>query len=452
MIAAPRLVLAAASSGAGKTTVACGLIAALRRRGVAVAPFKVGPDYLDPAYLSVAAGVPARNLDGWLLSPEALREVFQRAVTTVEVAVIEGVMGLYDGRADQPTGSTAALAKELAAPVIVVLDVTRASRTNAAVLLGLQRFDPGVTIAGVILNGIASERHLAWTAGPIQAATGIPVLGHLRREQGVAFSERHLGLVLPVDAPPTDQLERLAEQVENNVDLDAILAIARNADPLRTGDAGLFPAEPSRVRTRIAVARDAAFGFYYEDNLDLLAAWGAELVPFSPLAGSALPEDVGGVYFGGGYPELHAEQLAANEGMLASVRAAAARGLPIYAECGGLMYLCEELRGFEDQSHAMVGVIPDRSVLDQPRAILGYRTALARQDSLLTRAGQAIRGHEFHWSRRTIGAVTETAAYDLDAPPGLEGYARDNVLASYVHVHFGTDAGIAPRFVDLCAR
>ena len=448
-----RLVIAAATSGSGKTTVATAVAAALRRRGLRVQPFKVGPDYIDPSYHARAAGAPSRNLDSWLLEPPALLELFARAAAPADVAVVEGVMGLYDGRADTEEGSTAQLAKLLDAPVVLVLDVGKVSRTAAALALGCQRYDPDVRIAGVVLNRVGSERHHAWTASSIERATGLPVLGYLPKRSDLTLPERHLGLVPVAEGRVGDDFfERLVDQVERTVDLDALLRLARSAPPLTARPTGLFPAEPAAPRTRLAVARDEAFTFYYEDNLDLLRAWGAEVAPFSPLRDDRLPPGVGGVYIGGGFPELFGRELSANRSMLASLREAARDGLPLYAECGGLMLLSEGIVDFEGNRHPLAGIVPGWSTLDRPRLHVGYRTAVARRSSFLLDAGERLRGHEFHWSRVTA-VPAETAAYAIDGEEGrVEGFVRGNVLASYLHVHFGSDARMAPRFVEACAK
>lgn len=457
-----RIIIAGVTSGCGKTTVATAIMAALRHRGLRVQPFKAGPDYIDTGYHSEAAGVPSRNLDSWLVAPAAVKELFARSTAHADMAVIEGVMGLYDGRADTDEGSTAHLARLLDAPVVLVVDVTKTSRTAAAVVLGCQRFDPALRLAGVILNGVASDSHLAWSARPMEGATGLPVLGYLPWRAELRLPERHLGLVPTAEDPGSeDFIAVLAEQAEQTIDLDRLVTIARTAGPLAEETSpSLFPTEPRPCRTRIAVARDEAFSFYYEDNLDLLRAWGAELVPFSPLNDRHLPEGVTGVYIGGGFPELYADRLAANQAMQESLRRAAAVGMPVYAECGGLMYLCEGIVDFDGRSHPMLGIVPGRSVLDQPRLSTGYRVATAVRTSFLLKAGERVRGHEFHWSQLRDGPSPEYAAYELESSSTgrttapvrrLEGYAMGNVLASYLHVHFGTDPRLAQRFVAACA-
>jgi cobyrinic acid a,c-diamide synthase len=447
-----RLLIAGVSSGNGKTTVTSALLAALRRRGRKVQPFKAGPDYIDPSYLSRAAGVPARNLDPWLLPAARLKDLFARAAAGADLALVEGMMGLYDGKADSEEGSTAQLAKLLATPVVLVIDAGKLSRTAGAIALGMQRFDPALPLAGVILNGIASEGHRRWVAGPIEAATGLPVLGYLPSRPDLALPERHLGLIPTAEGGVADAFfEQLAEQAERTVDLDGILALAQTAPPLVAVPSDLFPVETIAPQARIAVAQDEAFSFYYQDNLDLLRAWGADLIPFSPLRDKALPAGVGGLYLGGGFPELYAAQLSGNAAMHAAIGQAARRGLPIYAECGGLMYLCEGIIDAAGVRHALLGLVPGWSAIDKPRLSIGYRTGLARCGSFLLSPGEPVRGHEFHWSNLQAGSAEGHAAYALDGEPArLEGYAAGNVLASYLHVHFGSDPQLAPRFVAAC--
>lgn len=482
----PRLVLAGVQSGVGKTTVACALLAAFRRRGLTVAPFKAGPDYIDPTYHTQAAGRPCRNLDTWLLSPPAVRELFHRAAAQAAVAVVEGVMGLYDGRTGGATGegeeegSTAHLAKLLDAPVVLLVNAAGTSRTAAAVVLGMQRFDPAVRLAGVVLSGIASERHLELVKGPIERTTGLRVLGFLPKRPEFALPARHLGLV-PAAEHGVDAafFDRLAIQAEATLDLNGLLTIAREAPPLfpvapplcreaphlsvqEHPPAALFPVAPAPTQARIALALDDAFHFYYQDGLDLLRAHGAELVPFSPLRDHALPEGTQGVYLGGGFPEVFASQLAANRSMLAALNRVVAAGLPVYAECGGLMYVG---RGIVDQHggrHAMAGLFPYWSTMGQSRVTLGYRVATARRRTLLLPSQAAVRGHEFHWSvleqNTLLPGPERDPAYDLTTADGRsagsEGFVggpRGNVLASYVHLHLATDPRLAPAFVAACA-
>lgn len=444
-------VIAGTQSGVGKTTIATGVIAALTRAGHRVQPFKAGPDYIDPTYHTRAAGRPSRNLDSWMLPHDALAELFARACATAELAVVEGVMGLFDGRSgEEEAGSTAQIAKLLGLPVILVLDAGKMARSAAAMVLGYQRLDPQLDLAGVILNNVASESHYAMCKTPIEAVTGIPVLGRLPRRPDLKLPERHLGLIPTVEGPAANAyFDELAELVTREIGLDALMRLARPVPEARS--TGLFPGEPAPVAARIAVAQDRAFSFYYQDSLDLLEAWGAELLPFSPLEDAALPPGTDGVYIGGGFPEMYASQLAENMPMRAAVRNAAGEGVPVYAECGGLMYLGESVEDFDGRFHIMAGVLPVRSRMTQGRLTLGYRTATARQDTPLLRAGETARGHEFHWSSLAAPLTEADCAYDLAETGRAEGFSRGSVLASYVHLHFGADARLSPRLVATCA-
>ncbi len=449
-----RLVVAGVASGVGKTTIACALLAALRRRGRRVQPFKAGPDYIDPSYHALAAGVASRNLDGYLLEPATLRALFARAAARADFALVEGVMGLYDGRdGTSEAGSTAEVAKLLEAPVLVVIDAQAIARTAGAIALGCLRFDPGLSIAGFLLNRVGSATHARWATESIEEATGLPVVGAFPRDEALALPERHLGLVPTSEtAPSAAFFERLADLAERHVALDRILAIARGARPLEAERIELFPPEPLPARARIAVARDEAFSFYYEDALELLTAWGAALVPFSPLRDATLPDNVQGIYLGGGFPELYARALAGNVPMRESIRAAASGGAVVYGECGGLMYLARTLTDLEGRTHAMVGLVPLDSVMARTRLTLGYRTLTALHPSPLLDEGERVRGHEFHWSELRSPVPAENAAYRLaERDSALEGYASGQILASYVHLHFGSRVDMARRLIHTCA-
>jgi cobyrinic acid a,c-diamide synthase len=448
------IVIAGCASGVGKTTVATALMGALTAQHYNVQPFKVGPDYIDPSYHSAVCGFPCRNLDSWLLSPAAILELFHRAMVGKDVAVIEGVMGLYDGATgDDDAGSTAQVAKLLGLPVVLVIDASKASRSVGAMALGFKAFDPTVHLAGVILNGIAGDLHLD-LALPSLAPAGVRYLGYLPGRQDFTLPERHLGLIPTAEGRvATTYYHHLARQAAATFDLEGLLTLAAEAAVPEAPAQQLFPAVPLRPQTAIAVAQDQAFHFYYPDSLDLLTNWGAELNPFSPLADATLPPDVGGVYIGGGFPEVFAEALSANVAMRTAIRDAAARGLPIYAECGGLMYLGQGMTDLEGRDYAMAGVLPVRSSMQGARLTLGYRTLRAQQDSCVLTAGDTVRGHEFHFSSLQDSADALPAAYEvLDQPGRCEGFMIHQVLASYMHLHLGSKVGLAPRFVAACTR
>jgi cobyrinic acid a,c-diamide synthase len=459
----PRLVIAAPASGSGKSTVATGLMAALARTHV-VQGFKVGPDYIDPMYHTAATGRPSRNLDTWMVPVDQAGVTFGRATRDVDIAIIEGVMGLFDGYgAATDSGSTAEVAKLLGAPVILVLDVGKMARSAGAMALGYRDFDPDLHVAGVICNRVASERHAAWVTQAVEAV-GLPVLGCLPKSPALHIPERHLGLHTAVErqAEVAKFLDRASALVARHVDLEGMWRVARGAMPFEvdltnlTDLAGLpgpdAEAAPRPV-VRLAVARDEAFCFYYEDNLDLLRDAGAEIVFFSPLRDKALPERTGGLYLGGGYPELYGAQLAANEEMRAAIVKAHAAGMPVYAECGGLMVLTQCLIDLEGIDHLMLGLLPGRSQI-QERLTMGYRQVEAARDGLLLRRGQRTRGHEFHYSD-WIDHGPLPHAYEITPRRGersrQEGIAQGHLLASYVHLHFCAHPDLARNFVRACA-
>ena len=446
-----RLVIAGVASGTGKTTVTAALCAAWRGRGRIVQPFKAGPDYIDPGYHTQAAGRSCRNLDSFLLEPAMLRALFTHGTRGADLAPVEGLMGLYDGRdGTTEVGSTAEVAKLLAAPVVVVLDVGAQSRTAGAVALGCVRYDPGLHLAGFILNQVGSPTHARWATEAVEAATGLPVLGAIMHDPALQLPERHLGLIPTAEQPlPAASLEHLALAAERSLSLDRLEAIACDVPVLEAGPGALAPAQP--VRTRIAIARDAAFSFYYEDSLELLEQAGAELVPFSPLTDTALPEGVAGLYIGGGFPEVYAAELAANTAIGWAIAEAARRGAIIVAECGGLMYLGRALTDLAGAQHRMVGLVPVETAMRAQRLTLGYRTLTARRANPLLERGETVRAHEFHYSELVDPVADDRAAFDVaERPETGHGYATDQILASYMHLHLGSRPAMADRLVARC--
>ena len=454
IVETPRLVIAAPSSGSGKSTVATGLMAALARDRV-VQGFKVGPDYIDPGYHTAATGRPSRNLDTWMVPVNAVENTLARGVQGADVAIIEGVMGLFDGYdAKTERGSTAEVAKLFNAPVVLVLDVGKMARSAGALALGYRDFDPDLNVAGAICNNVGSEKHGVWVTQAIESI-GLPVLGCVPRHAALHIPERHLGLHTAAErsAEVHSFLEHAAQLVERHLDLERLLDIARSASPLEI-DGGL-PLIPPRPLARLAIARDEAFCFYYEDNLDWLRAAGAELVFFSPLHDETLPAGIDGIYFGGGYPELYARPLSANHSMMQAIRHAAGRRMPIYAECGGLMYLTESVTDLEGEVHPMVDVAPGRTQMAD-QLTMGYRRVETVQDTLLLGRGKETRGHEFHYSDWVDRPDDLSPAYRVSPRLGesvrVEGYASDNLLASYVHLHFGSHPDLARNFVEASIR
>jgi cobyrinic acid a,c-diamide synthase len=446
------LIVAGVASGVGKTTLTLGLIGALRRRGLSVQPFKVGPDYIDPSQHTQAAGRSSRNLDSWQVPESSLRDLFVRAARGADVALVEGVMGLFDGRTGGgEIGSTAHVAKILGLPVLLVVDAARAARSVAAAVVGCRTIDPDVNIVGVVLNNVAGARHAEIGREAIETLAGVPMLGWLPRNADLRQEERYLGLVPSAERRlPPALMQRTAALVEEHIDVTTLIRLAETR-PVDRITSDLFPVSRVPTKARIAVAQDEAFSFYYQDSLNLLEAWGAEIVPFSPLRDTAVPAGVGGVYLGGGFPELFAIDLSANAPMLASMREAASLGLPMYAECGGLMYLQDALIDADGRRHRMASIVPGQSTLAGKRLTLGYREVRARRATALGPAGAVLRGHEFHWSVASE-PDPEVAAYDvLDGTGRVEGYASGNVLASYVHLHLASDSALAPRLVAACA-
>ncbi|MCQ9134694.1 MULTISPECIES: cobyrinate a,c-diamide synthase [Streptomyces] len=459
----PRLVVAAPSSGSGKTTVATGLMAAFAARGLAVSPHKVGPDYIDPGYHSLAAGRVGRNLDAYLCGPELVAPLFLHGARGCDVAVVEGVMGMFDGAAGEgELASTAQVAKLLRAPVVLVVDASSQSRSVAALVHGFASWDPQARIGGVILNKVASDRHEELLREALDAA-GTPVLGVLRRAPQVDTPSRHLGLVPVAErrAEAVESVAAMAAQVAQGCDLEALLALARGAgtlpgaawDPAEALSAlpqappdassrGAAPGPPRRPV--VALAGGPAFTFSYAEHAELLTAAGAEAVVFDPLRDEGLPEGASALVIGGGFPEVYAAELSANEPLRKAVAELAGAGAPVAAECAGLLYLCRELDGLP-----MCGVLDARARMSE-RLTLGYRDAVAVSDSVLAPAGTRMRGHEFH---RTVvepgaGAVP---AWGVRTPERrVEGFVQQGVHASYLHTHWAAEPGAARRFVERC--
>ncbi|WKX21763.1 cobyrinate a,c-diamide synthase [Streptomyces sp. HUAS CX7] len=451
----PRLVIAAPSSGSGKTTVATGLMAALAGRGLAVSPHKVGPDYIDPGYHALATGRVGRNLDAYLCGPELVGPLFLHGARGCDVAVVEGVMGLYDGAAGEgELASTAQVAKLLRAPVVLVVDASSQSRSVAALVHGFVSWDPEVRIGGVILNKVASDRHEVLLREAVDSV-GVPVLGVLRRAPQVDVPARHLGLVPVAErgSEAVDAVTAMGAQVAAGCDLAALVRLARAAGPLPGGSAPWTPGpvpthHPTRwdkgSPQRVAIAGGAAFTFSYAEHTELLAAAGAEVVTFDPLRDEELPEGTAGLVIGGGFPEVYAAELSANEPLRKSVAELALSGAPVAAECAGLLYLCRELDGLP-----MCGVL-DAAARMSERLTLGYRDAVAVSDSALAGAGTRMRGHEFHRTVVEPGAGA-APAWGMRAPERrVEGFVERGVHASYLHTHWAAEPGVARRFVERC--
>jgi len=444
------LIIAGERSGVGKTTVTLSLLASLCRRSQEVQSFKVGPDYIDPMFHEQVTGRPCRNLDPVITSPAYVQQSFARHTQGVEYALVEGVMGLFDGATGKDsTASTAGVARLLDLPILLVLDCSRLSRSVAAIAHGYRSFDPQLKIAGVVLNRVGSDRHLQLLQDALETIN-VPVLGVLRRQDNIAIPDRHLGLVPTAELTqfPT-LLNQFAHLGDTCFDWQHLLPLLKPNPP-----ACISPTPPlPSYSLRIAVARDRAFNFYYPDNLEVLRDLGAELVYWSPLSDSGFPEKVQGLYFGGGFPEVFAQQLMENKPVRESVRQSLQAGMPTYAECGGLMYLCQEIRDFEQQSWSMVGIIPAVAEMS-PRLTLGYRRAEALQNSPIVNAGAVLWGHEFHRSRLSATPTQplfQTRGYDPQSQATVEGWQLHQIHASYIHLHFGAHREIPTRFLQHCA-
>ncbi|MEW6270570.1 MAG: cobyrinate a,c-diamide synthase [Thermodesulfobacteriota bacterium] len=460
----PGIVVAAPQSGSGKTTVTLAVIAALRARGLVVQPFKVGPDFIDPSHLTAAAGRRARNLDAWLTTPGYVTRLAADATRDADLAVVEGMMGLFDGvDGASDRGSTAEIAALLGWPVLLVVDASAAARSVAAVVRGFRTFAAGVEVAAVVFDRVGGTGHLRMLEDAC-AGEGVVVLGGLPATETLDIPERHLGLHVAGEAGGPHGYDAFARAAVEHLDLDALLRLVRERAPRARVAAGaaraaeaaetppVRPLVTARPRCRIAVARDAAFCFYYEDNLELLRAAGAEIVEWSPLAASRLPADVDGLYLGGGYPELHARTLGAASVLADDVRRFAARGGMIYAECGGFMYLQRAIRLLDGSEAEMAGVLPG-IVAMRPRLVaIGYRERAVTLDGRCL----TVRGQEFRYSRlvewperATVDGeeVRLLAPPEAEAPSGAEGFAWRRVVAGYVHLHFGSAPGFAELLV-----
>jgi cobyrinic acid a,c-diamide synthase len=445
------IIIAGTSSGCGKTSVALGLMKALARKGLVVQGFKSGPDFIDPGLHRMATGLPSHNLDGWMLGADEVNRIFRRNHEGCDVSVIEGAMGLFDGiGATSEEGSAAQLAKILGLPVLLVVNARGMARSAAALVKGYAGFDPELSIHSVLFNMTGSPTHGRILAQAMEVLPEVEVLGSLPRLADLQLPSRHLGLVTAEDLDRREErLNSLADWVESALDVEQLLARLPDFACPSLSDGGARMPE-----IRIGYARDRAFCFYYEENLRQLRQAGAELVPFSPLEDTNLPPALRGLYLGGGYPELHAAQLAANTAMLGKIRDFCGSGKPVYAECGGFMYLMRSLTDRQGREHAMAGVFDFASTMQPRHQALGYREVETTADCPLSKGGARARGHEFHYSRlegtdsgaREIYRLLDRCGQTL--PGG--GYLKGNCLGSYVHLHFGSNPDLARHFVGAC--
>ncbi len=450
----PRLVIGAPHGHSGKTTISIGLVGALREQGHTVQPFKKGPDYIDPSWLGYAAGRPCRNLDCYWMDGEQIKTALVRGAEEADLAVIEGAMGLFDGVDLKGTGSTAQIARITRSPVVLVVDATRATRSVAPLVLGFMNFEPDVRIAGVIFNKVARPRHESMLRAAIKEYCGIPVLGAVPKNAYSVFPERHLGLV------PAAEYAAVREAVAGNIavaarhlDLPAILAVAAQA-PSIAAPVAAGGLTAGAAKARIGVIRDRSFTFYYPENIEALAAAGAEVVYIDSMADKELPP-VDGLYIGGGFPEVFGETIAANAGLCRDIRRAAEDGLPVYAECGGLMYLGRKIV-WQDRSFPMCGVLPFDIVVEHGPQGHGYTLMRSLEGNPFFPPGAEIKGHEFHHSRLVDADPGLCYTYEIVRGHGIDG-RRDGILykntfATYNHIHAVANPEWAPRFVELAVK
>ncbi|MCK5215997.1 MAG: cobyrinate a,c-diamide synthase [Candidatus Omnitrophica bacterium] len=449
----PRIVIAGTHSGVGKTTLTIGLLLAFKKKGIAVQPYKVGPDYIDSAFHSMIAGRACRNLDSFLLSEDVLLELFERQAQVSEFSIVEGVMGLYDGIGQQAqTGSTAHASKILKAPVVLIIDCGKMSGSAGAVALGYKKFDSKVRISGCILNKIASPSHYKIAKQSVEQKSGIEVLGYFPKNAPISMSERHLGLT-PVQEVTNKRIyKKITKLVEQHIDIDRLITIAKSADALPCFRKTIYRKPLVKKEVSIAVARDKCFHFYYQDNLDILEHYGAWLKYFSPLKSKSLPKGVSGVYIGGGFPEKFAEELAGNKDLRADIKLKSRQGMPVYGECGGLMYLMRELQTADKKSFPMVGIFSGKTKMGKGLRMFGYYDVTCVQSNILCVKNSVTKGHVFHWSYLLQLPKNIPRVFKLQrrGKTSHDGYIKNNTLASYLHVHFGTNTDFASRFVEQC--
>lgn len=436
-------------------------MALFTNQGYRVAPFKVGPDFIDPGHHTRITGSPSRNLDGWMLSKEYNQQLFQKASRYADLAIVEGVMGLfdgYDGRSE--AGSTAQMAKWLNLPVVLVVNAQSMARSGAALVSGFEHFDPNLKFAGVIFNKLGSRRHLDYLCQAMEGNVAMPCLGGIYRDQSIAIPERHLGLYTDDDnVLSRSAINTLASLLSDHVNT-TVLAEGCLKKKHQTQAEPIINTTPCRTQgdpiARIGVARDKAFCFYYPDNLDLLENNGAELVYFSPMDDHTLPKGLNGLYFGGGYPELYAEKLSENNKLREEILRESRQGMPIFGECGGFMYLCSDIVDLSDGCWPMTGCFPFSIQMLEKLKSLGYREITLKEDTIVGQAGQVVRGHEFHYSEITVTDENVPTVFQVtpraNATVMEEGYQVDRTLGGYLHLHFASNPALPRRFVTACQQ
>lgn len=448
-----RLVIAGTGSGVGKTTCTIGLMAALRQKGYVVQGFKCGPDYIDPSYHTAVTGRVSRNLDSWMLEHGTVRDIVIRASKGADISIIEGVMGFLDGKSPlENTGSTAEISMITDSPVLLVVNCASMARSAAAIVKGFQALTPGAGIVGVIANQVGSKGHFEIVKAAIEQECQVPVIGYMKREQDIDIPSRHLGLVPAIESGELDSFfERLAALVSETVDIDQLYDLAQTTE-LTHESATLFKQRESQDIC-IAVAKDAAFNFYYQENLELLEAYGAKLLYFSPLQGEEVPKEADGLYLGGGFPEEFASELSEKAEAKSSIRSAIENGLPTLAECGGFMYLTESIVNTSGEEFPMAGLIPGSVKMQTKLAALGYREIFGMEGNFILGSGQQAKGHEFHYSKFESRAAA-SPAYETASRFGkkAEGYLMSNLVAGYTHFHFASNPELAEQWVKACVE
>lgn len=451
-------VIGATGSGTGKTTITLSLLACLRDMGYSVAPFKIGPDFIDPGHHAFVSGHKSYNLDSWMLPKSYNQTLFHQKIKNAEIAVVEGVMGLFDGYdGESEAGSSAQMAKWLDLPVLLVVSARGKARSAAAIVKGFESFDPDLNIAGVIFSKTGSTRHYQYLKTAVEQHCQTPCLGHVPRNDQIVMPERHLGLVTADEcAMDRSTLDTLNSMIKENIDLEKLIRLL-NPISVCTGKETDSFNQVVKEPPRIAVARDRAFCFYYPDNLEILEQFGATLIEFSPLNDNRLPENIDGIYFGGGYPEVFAKDLANKKDLMAQINSYSVQGMPIYGECGGFMILCRQVSDVRNsKQYNMAGCFDFTVKMSTRLRSLGYREITLKQDSIIGKKGQTIRGHEFHYSSvenqtdyyKNIYQVSSRAGQDIQ----LKGYMTKNTLGSYLHLHFGSNPECALQFVQMCAQ
>ncbi len=440
-----RIIIAATMSGSGKTTITVGLLAALKNRGLNVQPYKIGPDYIDTGWHTLACGKISHNLDSWLVGEEKIKKIFVETSENADISIIEGVMGLFDG-GKGGISSTAQISKLLNAPIVLIIDAKSMGTSAAAVALGFREFDKEINLAGVILNRLGSESHKKIIVDALNTL-GIKIFGAIKRNDEFFLPERHLGLIPTFESNSDDVINKICASVEDQVDLDAIIELAKSSAPLKT----FFRDKKAPPTIKIAVARDEAFNFYYDAGLNELERLGAEIIYFSPLNDEILPENISGMIIGGGFPEMFASQLEKNKKIRAEILHAAQKGLPIFAECGGFMYLMKNLIDFDGKSFEMCGLIDGTAKMTKKLQTVGYVEAEILKNCVLGKIGDKIRAHEFHFSiAETFDEKIFKCRRMRTDKEFFAGICKKNLVASYLHVHFAGNSSAASNFIQSC--